>query len=151
MWTCSAFGSSVSCNMPRLTSHPLEISVQILLQVFQQLNYLFLSPLCLGFLEHFRHLPVVHFHQGRRCLLLTFRPLMNQKSYQQSLLFIQIGNLLSLRLGITSVRLFQGTLESKTKTTTGFSFVSWSLFISKLLNVAFSAGIKTNKELNLSK
>ena len=33
-------------------------------------------------------------------------------------------------LGITSVQLFQGTLESKKKPTTGFSFVSWSLFMS---------------------
>ena len=44
---------------------------------------------------------------------------------------VQIRNLLSFRLGITSVQLFQGTLELQTKTTTGLSFVSWSLFTSK--------------------
>ena len=32
-------------------------------------------------------------------------------------------------VGITWVQLFQGTLESQTKTTVGLSFVSWSLLI----------------------
>ena len=150
--------------MPRLTSHSLEISIQILLQVFQQLNHLHLSPLRIGFLEHLRHLPVAHldkhqlYQEQQRSLLLTFCPLMNQKSpkksYQQSLVFIQIRNLPSLKLGITSVQLFQGTLEKKTTTTTTteLNFVSWSHFImSKLLNAALNTRIKVNEELNLSR
>ena len=49
------------------------------------------------------------------------------------------------------ISFFKEHSNHRKKTTTGFSFVPWSLLMLKLLNAALNAGIKANKKLNLSR